>query len=294
LIQIAPQSSAGYLQLAIIRTQQKRWPDAENLLRQALSHDPNSTQIQEALVNLDFQRGQPAAAISRLQEQVHKNPNSAAMVYLLGQAQLRNSQDDEATKSFTRAVELAPANFAPVSALAVLQAKHGETDAAISSYKKAIALAPTNAQLVVSLGSLYETKGDWQQAQTTYQQALSIQGDNTFAANNLAYLLLEHGGDVNVALGLAQIARRGMSDSPNSADTLAWAYYNTGSYSAAAPLLEDAVKKAPNNPAYRYHLGRVYQKLNDPTRARANFEAAVKAKPDSPAAESARKALSEL
>jgi hypothetical protein len=38
----------------------------------------------------------------------------------------------------------------------------------------------------------------------------------------------------------------------------------------------------------------VYQKLNDPVRARSSFEAAIKAKPDSPSAESARKALSEL
>jgi Flp pilus assembly protein TadD len=62
----------------------------------------------------------------------------------------------------------------------------------------------------------------------------------------------------------------------------------------AAPLLEEAVKKAPTNPAYRYHLGMVYQKLNDPVHARSAFEAAIKAKPDSPSAQAARKALSEL
>jgi TolA-binding protein len=38
----------------------------------------------------------------------------------------------------------------------------------------------------------------------------------------------------------------------------------------------------------------VYQKLNDQDRARKAFESAIKAKPDSPAAESARKALSAL
>jgi len=85
-----------------------------------------------------------------------------------------------------------------------------------------------------------------------------------------------------------------MIDSPNSADTLAWAYYHTGAYSVAAPLLEEAVKKAPTNPTYRYHLGMVYEKLNDHAKARSAFESAIKAKPDSPAAESARKALSGL
>ena len=120
------------------------------------------------------------------------------------------------------------------------------------------------------------------------------QADNAIAANNLAYILLEHGGDPNLALSLAQTGRKGMTDSPNSADTLAWAYYRTGAYTVAAPLLEAAVKKVPTNPTYQYHLGMVYQKLNDHAKAKSAFEAAIRAKPDSPAADSARKALSEL
>jgi regulator of sirC expression with transglutaminase-like and TPR domain len=38
----------------------------------------------------------------------------------------------------------------------------------------------------------------------------------------------------------------------------------------------------------------IYQKLNDRAHARIAFEGAIKAKPDSPAAEAARKAISEL
>jgi len=213
---------------------------------------------------------------------------------MLGQAQLRNKQLADAEKSFARAAELDSTNLAPIAALAGLQAAEGKNDDAIASYKRAIALAPNNAQLLTALGSACENKGDWQEAQNLYRQALNIQSDNAIAANNLAYLLLEHDGDPNLALSLAQTGRKGMNDSPNSADTLAWAYYRTGAYSIAAPLLEAAIKKAPANPTYRYHLGMVYQKLNDNAKAKSAFEAAIKAKPDSPAAESARKALSEL
>ena len=86
----------------------------------------------------------------------------------------------------------------------------------------------------------------------------SIQGDNPFAANNLAYLLLEHGGGERVPLVWSDWSPPGMSKSPNSADTLAWAYFHTGAYTAAASLLEDAVKCLAN-PTYRYHLGMVYR-----------------------------------
>ena len=106
--------------------------------------------------------------------------------------------------------------------------------------------------------------------------------------------MLEHGGSPNVALTLAQTARRGLPNLPNSADTLGWAYYNNGGYSVAVPLLEDAVKATPNNQAYRYHLGLTYQKLNDPAKAKAELEKAINLNPKSPVADQARSALSQL
>jgi len=127
-----------------------------------------------------------------------------------------------------------------------------------------------------------------------YQKALSIQPDDPVAANNLAYLLLEHGGSVNVALNLAQTARRGLPDQANSADTLGWAYYHNGAFSLSAPLFEDAAKKVPANLTYHYHLGLTYQKLNDSARARAEFEKTISLDPKSPVADLARHSLSEV
>src|SRR5208337_3471402 len=117
------------------------------------------------------------------------------------------------------------------------------------------------------------------QAQTTYEKALRVQPENALASNNLAYILLEHGGSVNVALTLAQTARKGLPNLPNSADTLGWAYYNNGAFSVAAPLFEEAVKKAPNNQAYHYHLGLNCKKLGNATRAKAELEKAISLDP---------------
>ena len=123
---------------------------------------------------------------------------------------------------------------------------------------------------------------------------MTLKPDEPLAANNLAYLLLEHSGDVNVALSLAQTGRKGLPNLPNSADTLGWAYYRTGAYSAAAPLLETAVKAVPDNQSYRYHLGVTYEKLKDPARAKAELEKAISLDPKSPVADEARQAISEL
>jgi Flp pilus assembly protein TadD len=239
-------------------------------------------------------KNKPADALTFLRDQITRNPNSSGLYQLQAEVFLRTKQADQALSSLTRAVDLDNKNVGALALLAQLQAARGQPDQAITNYQRAIAVAPTDAGLYVALGSVYESIGNWQQAETTYQKALTIQPDNALAANNLAYLLLEHGGSPNAALSLAETARKGLPKLPNSADTLGWAYYNNGAYSVAAPLFEDAVKNVPNNQTYRYHLGLTYKKLNDSSRAKVELEKAIALNPTSPLADHARRALSEL
>ena len=291
LVTIAPDKALGYVKLGQLRVAQKRLNEAETLYRQALRHEPGSTEAVQGLADLDFRRNKPDEALQLLKTTVEQNPNNAQLYVLQAQALIQNKQPGDAEKSLERALQIDKQNVNAVVLLAQLQAGRGARDEAISSYQRAIQIAPNSAALQVALGGLYESAGNWQSAQTIYQKALSIQPDNPQAANNLAYLLLEHNGSVNLALTLAQAARRGLPNSPNTADTLGWAYYHNGAYSVAQPLLEEAVKKVSDNPAYRYHLGVTYQKLNDNVRARAQFEKAISLNPGSPIADESRRAL---
>ncbi len=83
--------------------------------------------------------------------------------------------------------------------------------------------------------------------------------------------MLAHNGNVDVALSLAQTARRAMPNVPNTADTLAWAYINKGAYGLAVDLLQDAIKASPSNSTYHYHLGMAYQKNNDHSNAKVQL-----------------------
>jgi Tfp pilus assembly protein PilF len=72
--------------------------------------------------------------------------------------------------------------------------------------------------------------------------------------------------------------------------TPSFGYYHGGSFLVAAPLFEEAAKKEPANPTYHYHLGLTYQKLKEPTRARAELQKAISIAPKSPIADLARQA----
>jgi len=213
---------------------------------------------------------------------------------LLAELQVQAKQLKQAEDSANQVLAIDKNNVPAMVLLGQLQAADGSPDKAITLYQRAIELSPRDLSLQVSLGTLYERAGNWQQAESTYQKVLTIDAENALASNNLAYLLLEHGGSPTVALTLAQTARKGLPNLPNAADTLGWAYYYNGGYSIAAPLLEDAVKATPDNQAFRYHLGLTYQKLNDPAKAKSELEKVITLNPASPLADQARHALSQI
>jgi Flp pilus assembly protein TadD len=167
----------------------------------------------------------------------------------------------------------------------------GELAAADRDLQSALLAAPRDARAYVLLGTLRQSQGDWKDAQRQYQRALALRPGDASAANNLAYLLLEHGGDADLALSLAQTARKAMPGLANTADTLGWAYFHKGNYGEAVNLLQDAVRASAEDPTYHYHLGMAYQRNGEPAKARAQFERALQLKPQPSQATQLRKAL---
>jgi tetratricopeptide (TPR) repeat protein len=294
VIAIAPQSSLGYAKLGQLREAQKRWKDAENLYNEALKLDTNSIDATRGLTEVDLEQGKSAKALQFIQSQIDRNPKSAALYLLQGEVLLRNKNFADAEKVLLQCTELDQQNLAAFVLLAQVQSSLGKPSDAISSYQRAVAISPNNSQLYTALGSAYEAQENWQQAEATYQKALAFQSDNALAANNLAYLMLEHGGDINVALTLARTARRGLPNLPNSADTLGWAYFANGAYTLAQSLLDQAVKQVPTNATYHYHLGMTYERLKETERARAELQKSLKLDPQAPFASKASRALDEL
>ena len=72
------------------------------------------------------------------------------------------------------------------------------------------------------------------------------------------------------------------------------AYYKKGNSGLAIDLLEEAVRKAPRNATYLYHLGLAHQMAGNLSKAKSVLEQALKIDPESPLAEDIRAALREL
>jgi tetratricopeptide (TPR) repeat protein len=84
----------------------------------------------------------------------------------------------------------------------------------------------------------------WDEAQKAYERGLQLDGDNAAVLkNNLAWVLAEHGGNIDVALKLVQEATEKLYDNPQVTDTIGWVYYKK-----ALGLLEAVGRQGPEEP----------------------------------------------
>jgi tetratricopeptide (TPR) repeat protein len=293
-ISIAPQAPQAYLELGKMRFAQKRFPEGATLLQQALQNDPNSVEAVRLLVSYDIFQKKPADGLARLKAQIEKSPKNSGLYDLLAQLQMQNNNIEQAADTAQKAIQLNPGDGEAVMLYAQIQVKRGQTANAVAAWEQWLIAHPNDAGAIAVLGTLEESRGDRTKAEADYKRALQIQPKNAIASNNLAYLMLENGENVDVALSLAQTARQALPESSNTADTLALAYYHKGTYAFARDLLENAIKTNPNDAAMQYHLGMVYSKLSDRNNALVHLKKAVALAPDSQEGKDAKAALQGL
>jgi tetratricopeptide (TPR) repeat protein len=291
---VAPNSPQAYVKLGMIRFAQKRLPEGVALLEQALQYDPNSYDALRLLAGYEEFEKHPDKALARVNAQIEKSPKNSSFYDLLAQLQVEDKNLDQAAAAAQKAMQLNSGDGEAVMIFAQIQVMRGQVANAIGAWQQWLNTHPNDAGTLAILGALEESRGDVGNAEADYKKSLQIQPQQPIAANNLAYRMLQNGENVDVALTLAQTARQAMPNSPNTADTLAWAYYYKGTYGFARDLLEDAVKTEPNDASMQYHLGMVYAKLKDKNNAAIHLKKAVSLAPDSPAAKDALAALQGL
>jgi tetratricopeptide (TPR) repeat protein len=266
----------------------------EKLLEEALQRDPMSLAALATLLKLSASEGKTPQVLQRISALRNRHPENAGLYFLqaLGQFGLHDLTNAEA--SVKQAIKLDPQTRDAYALLAQIHLAEGLIDQAKSDLRNAIAANPGVTSNYTSLGAIYERQNNWEEAKKLFQKAHELDAEAPMPAAELAFLYLDHGGDVNVALSLAQTARRGAPDSPVTADALGWAYYKLGSADLAIKQLRESTVKLPNNPVYQYHLGMAYLSARRTDMAAQSLRAALKNNPNFPYAESARAALSEI
>jgi tetratricopeptide (TPR) repeat protein len=267
---------------------------ARALFLKALSMDPYVPEALAGLLAVDANTPSMAATIAQINQRQTERPTDVRLLLLTARAHTASGNIDGAEKLLRRAIELNPSSTDAYALLGQLHVKRGNLDLARKEFE---AWAERDTGTVVPqtmVGIIYQIKKDEAGARRWYEKALSVDPRSAVAANNLAWLYTEGGGNLDVALQLALAAHGAAPDVPEYADTLGWVYLKKGMAQQAADLFEQSVRKDPGNAVYAFHLGLAHLKTGDSGKARRSIELALKMAPTFDGADEARKTLESL
>ena len=299
--------------LAELAMLENRPDEATTLLEKAQAENADAIAPVLKLGNHYLATKQEKKALTLARKFQAANPSNPELMDLLGQAQLANDDGQGALDSYSKLVNIVPKSALAQMRLAQAQGKLKNDAAAAESLKRASALQPNLLQARVAqvevamrrgrtdealamirqlqqdvpgspVGFLME--GDLQQAQkkpalaaAAYDKAFAITKSGAVLLRS-AQALRQAGKEDEARQRVAQYAKAHPEDL-QVAMFLAEGHLAAKEYKPAAALLEDIVKRTPNNGPALNNLAWAYQQLKDP-RALATAEQALKVAGDNP------------
>ena len=297
LIAKFPNAAAVYNEMGAWRLAKGDRAGANNAFQRALALDAESITALSGMVQLDLAAKRSDDALAKVASAIMKNPADARVLMLASATYLATGDVDRAEQALRRVIEISPSNIRAYEMLGNLFMSEHKLEQARAEFetmarRSRSRTAAVAAQTMVAI--TLEGQNKVADAQRTYEQILAASPHAPVAANNLAWLYAERGGNLDVALTLAQTAVAEAPNQPEMQDTLGWICYKKDLPSAAIAAFQLSIKMDSANPAYYYHLGLAYLKTGDRTQAKHALGKAFTLKPDFDGSVEARRVLSSI
>lgn len=289
-----PDSAVVHAQLGLAQALQNQRADAVASFERALEIDPLQLDAIGGMVTLDLTEGRQAEAKRRIGEAVQAAPRYAGVLTLAGRVYIMTKALMEAEDALERAIEADPANLAAYSLLGDVYLQQNRLEDARREFE---ILAERQSRPISSLtmvGLIFDMQGKTAEATKVFERVVQLDARAAVAANNLAWIYAEHGGNLDIALQLAQTAKAALPDEPTANDTLGWVLLKKQLVPLAIVSLKHAVDLAPTNATYQFHLGMAYAQSGDIQRAKAAVQTALQLDPKFKSAAEATRLLATL
>jgi len=291
----APDTPVGYVKVAQANMAQGKWDRAVAELTEAMRLNPQAENATALLAQAYLQQKKPTSALALAEARIAKNPKDAFAFNLLGEIQISQRDFVNAEGNFRKAMAIQPRWIAPQNNLVNSYLTEGKKDEALKELEAAIKTNPDNHTAYMSIAQIYVKYKEYKQAIAAYERLLERKPGLWPAANDLAYLLSETGGDLDKALTLAQKSLAQRSEEPAILDTIGWIFLKKGDVNKAIEYLERARSRMVTvSPSLSYHLGAAYAKAGMTAAAREYLKKAVSSTADFMGKEEAQTILKRL
>jgi tetratricopeptide (TPR) repeat protein len=292
---VSPKQGLGYYLAGLIDEADQKPDAAAKDYEQSLQRQPAAGEPLAALVRLDLQLKRAPAATALVDGVIAHSPDNAMARNIKAEMLLAQGQTDAAIAAYQDTVHAAPTWVQGYRGLARAQFVAKRNDDAIRSLQLGIEKAQNPTPLIGDLSELYQRLGRVDDAIAMYENVLAKTPSSSFAANNLAMLLVTYRQDAASLARAQKLADQlGSSSEVSLIDTRGWVKFKTGDFHSAESLLQQAVDKAPTAAELRYHLGMAQLRSGEQQAAQQNLEAALRSDHPFAGMDEAKAALAQL
>jgi beta-lactamase regulating signal transducer with metallopeptidase domain/Tfp pilus assembly protein PilF len=210
------------------------------------------TQVEELMRQ---QRADEALAL--IEREIEQSPGVLSLKLALGNTAVRAGRFDLAIATFRELIGGMARDSAEAGDLYLrlgeTYRRKGDLRSAVESLLRATDLLPANATVSATLALVLEGSGRTAEAMRQYEATLQLSPEDPTSLNNLAYLMAEHGGDLNRALEMARKARE-IRPLAEISDTVGWILLKRGQTDQAIEAFTRGMEEAPENASIQYHL----------------------------------------
>ncbi len=274
--QLAGQAAAAEQVRGSIFVARNDYPAAIAAFQHAYAAAPLEMQAIESLTRTFVLAGRTPEAIDFLHAVLKESPQNAAVYLLLGDVQAMRAENAAAALALQQFIGLQPLDSVGYVNLARVNVRAGRFSEAQQVLDEGLTRIPGNFQLLMARAASIESSGHFAEAINAYEGLLKAYPASDVVIDNLARLLSEHSADREGLLRAYELAQRfRLSHVAHFKDTLGWASYRVGKVEEGVALLKDAIRQAPEQPVFHYHLAMSYLALNKQAQARTELEAAL-------------------
>src|SRR5665213_99506 len=246
----------------------KKFPEAANLLEEAVRIDPGAAYGFNALGIAYLEQAQYDKAIPAFRDAVRRAQHWSYPLHNVALAYVETGDYKSAIRAYQEAIRLTPQySYLPYNLGLVYQRLNRRKDAE-TAYTKAEMLAPNSAEPYNALGTLKASEGKRADAEQLYREALQKDPSLLPARHNLALLLADQKGREAEAIDLwrenlrQSLASSGMDYLPSRL-SLAEALAAQGDNAGALEEYRKVLEAKPDYVAARMALADILAKTND-------------------------------
>ncbi len=268
---------------------QDRTGDALDMMQNMVESGNADVSIVAATVQTQIRSGKIDEARAFLDTELEKTPDNPDLRMLSANLDFMRGDVAAAESGLTDLTTEMPELEAPVRMLCQLLESSGRSEEAMAILNAGLNRMPESAILLWIKAGKLERAGDIDGAVGIYEQLYAKDSGNQIVANNLASLITTHRTDAADLERAYAIARRLRgSQVPAFQDTYGWIEFRRGNIEDALTYLEPAARGLPQDPLAQFHLGMAYAALGRTDQAKATLEAALTLAGDSPLAQFAQ------